>query len=92
MLRNDKALLGGCWLALFCCVSFAVAQERTRPAKPPNSTTAEEPAEDIVHVNTRVVFIDALVKDKKNNASVNRQSRPTMELDVGRNRHRIIPS
>jgi len=87
MLRKDKALLGGCWLALFCCVSFAVAQERTRPAKPPNSITAEEPAEDIVRVNTRVVFIDALVKDKKNDAPVTDLTRENFTvLDDGRER------
>ncbi len=85
MLTKDKVLPGGCWLALFCCVSFAAAQERTRPAKPPNSTTAQEPSEDIVRVNTRVVFIDALVKDKKNNAPVTNLTREDFTvLDDGR--------
>lgn len=88
MLTKDKILLGGCWLALFCCVSFAVAQEeRTTLAKPPDSTTTQEPAEDIVRVNTRVVFIDALVKDKKNNAPVTDLTRENFTvLDDGRER------
>jgi len=70
MLTKDKAFRCGCWLALFCCVPFAVAQKPATIDKPPNSTTAREPVEDVVRVNTRVVFIDTLVKDKRTGAPV----------------------
>ncbi len=69
MLTKDKSFLWTCLLVLFCCAPFAVAQEKEESKKNvqrPGSTTEQEPDEDVVRVKTRVVFIDALVKDKKN--------------------------
>jgi VWFA-related protein len=86
MLTKDKLFLWVCWLVLFCCVPFAIAQEEpTRTVKRPNSTTAQDPNEDIVRVNTRVVFIDALVKDKRTGAPVADLTRDNFTvLDDGR--------
>ncbi len=87
MPTKDKLFPCVCWLALFCYVPFAAAQnERTTTVKRPNSTTKES-TEDIVRINTRVVFIDALVKDKKNNAPVGDLTRENFTvLDDGQAR------
>ncbi len=87
MPTKDKLFPCVCWLALFCYVPFAAAQnERTITVKRPNSTTKES-TEDIVRINTRVVFIDALVNDKKNNAPVGDLTRENFTvLDDGQAR------
>lgn len=52
------------YLALFfCCLSNIAAQEK-KPNAPPAS------AEDVVRVDTRVVFVDVAVSDAKTNAPV----------------------
>jgi len=86
MLTKDKLFLWVCWLALFGCVPFAAAQEEpAKTVKQPNLTTAQEANEDIVRVNTRVVFIDALVKDKRTGAPVTDLTRDNFTvLDDGR--------
>lgn len=65
MLTRDKSFLR-CWLVLVCCVPFVAAQEKDKKTvQRPSSTTGQEQVEDILRVNTSVVFIDALVKDEK---------------------------
>ena len=51
------------------------AQERPRVVRPGagqggGTSRAREPVQDIVRINTRVVFLDALVKDRKTNEPV----------------------
>ena len=88
MLTKDKSFLWTCLLALFCCAPFAVAQEKEESKKNvqrPSSTTRQETDEDVVRVNTRVVFIDVLVKDKKKGAPVRNLTRDDFTvLDDGR--------
>ena len=55
-----------------CCVPPGIAQERPRtvekPTSQPTATTSE--SQDVVRVNTRVVFVDVSVRDGKTNAPV----------------------
>ncbi len=60
MLTKVKLFSLICLLALPACVTLA--QERT--VMLPRTTSAQE-SEEIVRVNTRVVFVDTLVRDKK---------------------------
>jgi hypothetical protein len=46
-----------CFLLSFCCVSEVVAQAKSKAAP-----------DDVVRVDTRVVFVDVSVKDSKTNA------------------------
>jgi VWFA-related protein len=70
---------------LFCCASLGVAQERARTVGRPSSTAAQDPAEEVVRVKTRVVFIDTLVKDKRTGAPVTGLTRDNFRvLDDGR--------
>ena len=46
----------------------------------PILTTAQEPKEDIVRVRTRVVFVDALVQDKKTGAPIADLTRENFEV------------
>ena len=73
--------------ALLCYATPCVAQERVRVVRQPASTAAPEPGEGVERVNTRAVFIDALVRDKKTNEPV-RDLRPEdfQVLDDGRPR------
>ena len=87
MPANDKSFLWACWLVLLCGVPFAVAQEKERKkdVQQPSSTTEQKPAEEVLRVNTRVVFVDALVKDKKKGAPVKNLNRDNFTvLDDGR--------
>ncbi|MCA1640270.1 MAG: hypothetical protein LC768_18445 [Acidobacteria bacterium] len=87
MLTKDKSLLWACLLVLLCCAPFAAAQEKEESKKTvqrPSSPTGKEPTDDIVRVNTRVVFIDALVKDKKKDTPVRNLTRDNFTvLDDG---------
>jgi VWFA-related protein len=86
MRTSDKWVLAGL-LSSFCFTVFGVGQERPRTVKPQNPTAARDPAEDIVRVNTRVVFIDTLVKDKRTGEPVEGLKREDFEvLDNGRAR------
>ena len=52
----------------------------------PSSTSAQQPA-DTIRINTRVVFMDALVKDKRTNASISGLNPENFEVfDDGRPR------
>jgi VWFA-related protein len=75
-----------CLLALFCFAPSGVAQDRVRIVDRPGSA-AQGPAEEVLRVDTRVVFIDALVKDKKTGAPVTDLARENFAvLDDGRQR------
>ena len=63
MKRSFPKLLA-CVLAFACAALPAAAQQQPSPAPPP---AAVEP-EEVLQVNTRVVFLDALVTDKKTRA------------------------
>jgi VWFA-related protein len=87
MPANDKSFFWACWLVLLCGVSFAAAQEKEpkKDVQQPGSATKREPAEEVLRVNTRVVFIDALVKDKKKGAPLKNLTRDDFTvLDDGR--------
>ncbi|HEX8098514.1 MAG TPA: VWA domain-containing protein [Pyrinomonadaceae bacterium] len=86
MLAEKRLLLWVC--CLFCCAASGFAQERARTVRQSGSAgTQEQQAEDVVHVNTRVVFIDALVRDKRTNLPVRGLTREDFQvLDNGRPR------
>lgn len=74
-----------CFWALFSCAAMTTAQERPRTAEPPAPTSPQDPAEDVVRINTRVVFVDALVRDKRTAAPVTGLTRDNFTvLDDGR--------
>lgn len=83
--KNQISLLF-CSLALLCAPPGA-AQERARVVRQPTATAAPEPGEIVERVNTRAVFIDTLVRDRKTNEPV-RDLRPEdfQVLDDGRPR------
>lgn len=84
--KNQLPLLV-CSLALLCCAPLSAAQERARVVRQPATTAAPEPGEIVERVNTRAVFIDTLVRDRKTNEPV-RDLRPEdfQVLDDGRPR------
>ena len=87
MLTKEKSFLWlYCWLVLLGSTSFVAAQEKDKGnIQRPSSTTGQEPAENVLRVNTRVVFIDALVKDKKKDVPVRNLTRDNFTvLDDGR--------
>lgn len=73
-MRNTLLLLSSV-LALLCAAPVA-AQEagaKTPPpsqAQPSDATQGRGPAEEVLRVDTRAVFVDTLVRDKKTNAPV----------------------
>ena len=67
MLTKVKLFPLVCLLTLPGCV--ALAQEE-RTVMPPRAITSAQESEEIVRVNTRVVFIDTLVRDQKTGAPV----------------------
>src|SRR4028119_1043224 len=85
MLTKDKSFPWVCWLVLLCTAPFVAAQEKSKEnVQRPSSTTGQEQTEDILRVNTRVVFINALVKDKKKDAPVRNLTRDNFTvLDDG---------
>jgi VWFA-related protein len=87
MLTKKKSFLWTCcWLVLLYSAPLVVAQEKDKEnVQRPSSTTGQEQAENVLRVNTRVVFIDALVKDKKKDAPVRNLTRDNFTvLDDGR--------
>src|SRR5437870_4338413 len=72
-MMKPVSLLLLCITIYFCCSPAGVAQERPRSVEESTrkrSGTALNQSEDVVRVNTRVVFIDVSVKDAKTNAPV----------------------
>ncbi len=85
MLAKGKLPLRVCCWVLFCCAPLSVAQERERTVGRPGSAAAQDPAEEVVRVKTRVVFIDTLVKDKRTGVPVTGLTRDNFTvLDDGR--------
>ncbi len=67
------SLLLLCTAIHFCCSPAGVAQERPRSVEESTSKpagVAQNQSEDMVRVNTRVVFVDVSVKDAKTSAPV----------------------
>lgn len=76
---------GKCLFLLFLVASFGFAslvqgQERPRKVEQQGSVVPQEPAEEIVRVNTRVVFIDTLVKDKRTGEPIQNLQREDFEV------------
>ena len=66
---------------------LSVAQDRSRVVEKPDLTVWQDPKEEVVRVNTRVVFIDALVKDLRTGVSINDLTQDNFEVfDNGRRR------
>ena len=87
MLTKNKIFLRVCCLVLFCYVPVSVAQDRTRIVRQSGSKAAQDPAEDAIRVDTRVVFIDTLVKDKRTRLPVTGLTRDNFQvLDNGKPR------
>ncbi len=85
MQTKYKSFLWAAWLVLLCVAPFVVAQEKGKEnVQRPSSITGQEQTEDILRVNTRVVFIDALIKDKKKDELVRNLTRDNFTvLDDG---------
>lgn len=87
MLTKGKLPLWLCWCALLCCTPLSVAQGPARTAARPAPAATQDPAEDVLRVNTRAVFIDTLVKDKRTGTPVAGLTRDNfVVLDDGRSR------
>jgi len=86
MLTKKKSFLWTCcWLVLLYSAPLVVAQEKDKENVQRPSSTGQEQAENVLRVNTRVVFINALVKDKKKDAPVRNLTRDNFTvLDDGR--------
>ena len=69
MLAKNRVLLLVCCSALLCCATRSVAQERPRTVRQP-SAAAPDAGGEVLRVNTRAVFIDALVRDERTNEPV----------------------
>ncbi|MFN2453305.1 MAG: VWA domain-containing protein [Pyrinomonadaceae bacterium] len=70
-MRKHIFLLLLCIAIHFCCSPVVLAQERPRSVEESTrkpTGAAQNQSEDVVRVNTRVVFVDVSVKDAKTNA------------------------
>lgn len=86
---KTKWLLSTCLLALWSLwdARLGVAQDRVRTVKKPDLTVAQDPVEEVVRVNTRVVFIDTLVKEQRTSVPVTDLTPDNFEiLDNGKRR------
>jgi Ca-activated chloride channel homolog len=87
MRTKSRCLLLANLLASLCCIPLSIGQERARTVEKPGSSAAQDPAEELVRVNTRVVFIDTLVTDKRTAEPIDGLTREDFEvLDNGRPR------
>ena len=85
MPTKDKSFLWICQLILLCSVPFTAQEKDKKDAQRPSSITKQEQGEDILRVNTRVVFIDALVRDKKKGLPIRNLTRDDFTvLDEGK--------
>jgi Ca-activated chloride channel family protein len=80
MRTKDQWLHLACLLGSLCFAVLSVGQERPRTVEREGSTTAQDPADEVVRVNTRVVFIDTLVKDKRTGEAVDGLTRDDFEV------------
>ena len=86
-IMKTKLLLSVCLLVSLCITPLSVAQERARTVTKPDLTVGQDPKEEVVRVNTRVVFIDTLVKDQRTGVSVKDLTQDNFEvLDNGKRR------
>ncbi|HEY5885003.1 MAG TPA: hypothetical protein VIT88_09975 [Pyrinomonadaceae bacterium] len=84
---KTKWLLSACLLASLCHVPSSVAQERARTEAKPDLTVTQDPPQELVRVDTRAVFIDTLVWDKKTGMPVRDLTSENFEvLDDGKSR------
>lgn len=86
MRQKRHLVLSVLFLMLLCHTTFipARSQQRARTVQQPSGQTStagvtQEPS-DIVRINTRVVFVDALVKDKRTGQSVKGLTREDFQL------------
>jgi VWFA-related protein len=92
MPTKNLASLAACLLIGLGCGYSLAAQERAKTAPQSKSQRsggagAQDAAEDILRVNTRAVFVDTLVRDKKTNAPVSGLARESFQvLDDGKPR------
>ena len=87
MRTKDKWPLLAYLLGSLCFAALGIGQERPRTVERQGPTVAQDPAEEVVRVNTRAVFIDTLVKDKRAGEPVEGLTREDFEvLDNGRPR------
>ena len=76
MPQEQSPSITTCLFIMICCATPLAAQERTKTApqsKPQTQSSAakvQEPSGEVLSVNTRAVFVDTLVRDKKTNAPV----------------------
>jgi VWFA-related protein len=66
-------------LVAFCSVAVTTAQEK-RPEKQKSERAIEQASDDIIRVDTRVVFTDVLVKDKKTGQPVRDLTRENFQI------------
>ena len=84
---KDKWLPWAWLLALLSFSALSAGQERPRMIERQGSTTTQDAADEVVRVNTRVVFIDTLVKDKRTGEPVDGLTREDFEvIDNGKPR------
>lgn len=84
-MRAPPRWVVSCLLTSLCLAAAGRGQERPRTIAPPTSIAVQDPADEVVRVNTRAVFIDTLVKDKRTGAPVEGLNREDFEvLDNGR--------
>ncbi|HKO45875.1 MAG TPA: hypothetical protein VJU84_21540 [Pyrinomonadaceae bacterium] len=84
---KTKLLLSACLLVSLCITPLSVAQERARTVTKPDLTVGQDPAEEVVRVNTRVVFIDTLVRDQRTGINVDDLTEDNFEVfDNGKRR------
>ena len=87
MIVKSRWLLPACLLLTLFNAPLSVAQDRARAVKKPDLTERQDVAEEVVRVNTRVVFIDTLVKDQRTGVSVNDLKQDNFEVfDNGKRR------
>jgi VWFA-related protein len=80
-------VIATCVITLLCLAVLSSGQNRPRTVDRQPAITRQDPQDDVVRVNTRVVFIDTLVKDKRTGEPVEGLTREDFEvLDNGQPR------
>ncbi|MCA1628854.1 MAG: hypothetical protein LC785_04125 [Acidobacteria bacterium] len=90
-MTRARLFLSACALLLLACAQPSAAQERTKmpPPAPPRSgpPAAPDSADEVLRVDTRAVFVDTLVRDKKTKAPITGLTRESFQvLDDGKPR------
>ncbi len=85
--RKRVFSLSTCALGLVCCAPLGISQQRSRTVAQPALAGAQESAAEVLRINTRVVFIDTLVKDKRTSEPITDLTRDDFEVfDNGKRR------